>query len=144
MGEHKTLADGKAAEIASQEVLNKIKASQLATQNKKYTRIEAKGASELERVRVDYEKAMNFRDRKEQITNIKCKTGRNRTMTIEIYKDHEKRNFDVYSNFKLKDLGFSGWLELHDAARKLSSKAATELKENQETSSSGSETQPKD
>lgn len=49
---------------------------------------------------------------------------------MTITRNNEISNFEVLLNCTRKKLGFTKWIEVHDLARKLKSKAATELLSN--------------
>lgn len=52
------------------------------------------------------------------ITDITYKVERNMQVTMSVIRNNEVRNFEVYCNFTLRNLGFSEWVEVHEISRK--------------------------
>lgn len=71
-----------------------------------YKQHEARRATELAQLKGKYEKAMYLIVRQEKITSVKAKVEKDHTLTLEVYRNHEKHNYDLFSEFKLNNLGF--------------------------------------
>ena len=64
------------------------------------------------------------------ITSISYKLEKDKQATTNITRKNEDKNFEVYPNFTLRKLGFTGWIEVHDLARKMKGKVVSQLLEN--------------
>ena len=64
------------------------------------------------------------------ITSISDKFEKDKQATMNITRKNEVKKFEVYPNFTLRKLGFTGWIEVHDLARKMKGKVVSQLLEN--------------
>ncbi|GKB45374.1 hypothetical protein Tco_0896127, partial [Tanacetum coccineum] len=75
----------------------------------------------------EYNHQMSFRANQLPITKISYVVNPNKEATMKITRGDNPLNLIIHSNFRLKMLGFSEWLEVHALASKKSGKLSDML-----------------
>ncbi|GKB53082.1 aldehyde dehydrogenase family 2 member C4-like protein [Tanacetum coccineum] len=105
----------------------------LKAQAQKWTEHEAKKAKMME----EYNHQISFRADKLPIIKISYVVNSRKEVTMKITRGDNPLNLIVYSNFRLKQLGFSEWLEVHALASKKSGTSNNLLLQSLRTEYSG-------
>ncbi|GJY40267.1 hypothetical protein Tco_0427537 [Tanacetum coccineum] len=88
---------------------------QLKAQEEKLAVIEAKQGKMMD----EYNHFINFKDDPLPVTNFSYRTSKStKIASMRVTRNKKPLNYKIFDNFKLKELGFSEWLELHDHASK--------------------------
>ncbi|GJY09382.1 hypothetical protein Tco_0377567 [Tanacetum coccineum] len=115
--ELKRISDLKAKKEKSEQELRKLlNPTTLKDQAKKWTEHEAKKAKMME----EYKHQISFGADTLPIKKISYIVNSRKEATMKITRGDNPLNLIVHSNFKLKQLGFSEWLEVHALASKKS------------------------
>ncbi|GKD82726.1 hypothetical protein Tco_1349565 [Tanacetum coccineum] len=100
---------------------------ELRAQAEGLARYEAKRAKMLE----EYNHCISFRADPSPITKISYQINNStKEASMRIIRNNQPLNLTVYDRFVLKMFGFSEWLELHDLASRVKSKANDQLLKN--------------
>ncbi|GJY75394.1 hypothetical protein Tco_0480510 [Tanacetum coccineum] len=114
--ELKRISDLKAEKEKSKQELRKfLNPATLKAQAQKWTEHEAKKAKIME----EYNHQISFRADTLPITKISYVVNSRKEATIKITRGDNPLNLIVHPNFKLKQLGFSEWLEVINQAKRL-------------------------
>ncbi|GJW04946.1 hypothetical protein Tco_1563802 [Tanacetum coccineum] len=103
-------------EKLEQELRKLLNPATLKAQAQKWTEHEGKKAKMME----EYNHQISFRADKLPIIKISYVVNSRKEATMKITRGDNPLNLTVYSNFRLKQLGFSEWLEVHALASKKS------------------------
>ncbi|GJX87130.1 putative cysteine-rich receptor-like protein kinase 35 [Tanacetum coccineum] len=115
--ELKRISDLKAEKEKSEQELRKfLNPTTLKAQAQKWTEHEAKKAKMME----EYNHQISFRADKLPITKISYVVNSRKEATMKITRGDNPLNLIVHPNFRLKQMGFSEWLEVHALASKKS------------------------
>ncbi|GJT03441.1 hypothetical protein Tco_0824610 [Tanacetum coccineum] len=118
----KRLADLKAEREKSEKKLKKLSLADIQAQAQKLAKFEAKRKKLLD----EYNHYIIYRADKLLITKIIYKIDRvTKDATMRIERNKQPLSLTVHENFKLKQLGFNEWIEIHALASKVKSKSNT-------------------
>ncbi|GJS92362.1 hypothetical protein Tco_0799330 [Tanacetum coccineum] len=119
MKEKKIFADIKPATKKSEKALKRLTPAQRMAQEKEFKELEARRKKLMDRTRAEHFDFIKKRDENLPITKFKYhinKSSKKATMTIT--RNYQPVSYKVYTDFKLKAIGFNEWLELHALASK--------------------------